>query len=76
MTFSLTGYNFIPTDGTGRVLITDINPNGVANFTVANEEALICTSETVTSDSDGGTNWFLHPTQMSINDDDRISQVC
>ena len=76
MTFNLTGHNFIPTDGTGRVLITNINPNGVVPDFVANEDALICTSETNTSNSDGGTDWFLNPTQMSINDEDRISQVC
>ena len=68
VTFSLRG-DSISTNGNGRVLITDINPNGDNN-----EDALICTSETDTSD--GQTDWFLHPTQMSINVVDRIAQVC
>ena len=68
MTFSLTGYNSIPTDGSARVNITDINPTGDNN-----EDALICTSETETGDSDGRTEWFLHPTAMSTDfENDRI----
>ena len=55
MTFTLRGIS-IPTDGSGRVLITDINPAADAN----DEDALICHSEiplpiTVLGD------WFLHP---------------
>ena len=69
MIFSLRG-DSIATDGSGRVLITDINPNGDND-----EDALICTSETNTSDSDGRADWFLNPTQMSINEADRISPV-
>ena len=69
MTFSLRGDNSIPTDGSGRVLITDINPDGDNN-----EDALICRSEIDTFTSYGGltTNWFLHPTEMSIDIGDRI----
>ena len=63
MTFSLNG-NSIPTDGSGRVNITDINPNGDNN-----EDALICRSGKATS-SNG--NWYLHPTEMSTDDGDRI----
>ena len=69
MTFSLRG-DSIPTDGSALVLITDINPNG-DNF----EDALICTSETDTSGSNVQTDWFLNPTQISINEDDRINPV-
>ena len=64
VTFSLTGYDSIPTDGSGHVLITDINPTGDNS-----QDALICHSETVVS---SGGNWFLHPTEMSTDDDDRI----
>ena len=69
MTFSLTGYDSIPTDGSGRVLITDINPIGDND-----EDALICRSEIDTFTSYGGliTNWYLHPTEMSTDDDDRL----
>ena len=63
MTFSLTGYDSIPTDGSGRVLITDIG-----NF---DEDAFICRSERNDYTSYGG-NWFLHPTEMSTATDDRI----
>ena len=71
MTFSLRG-DSIPTDGSGRVLITDINPTGDND-----ENALICRSEIDTFTTVGG-NWFLHPTEMSTNagpngdDGDRI----
>ena len=67
VTFSLTGYDSIPTDGSGRVLITDINPDGDNN-----EDALICRSQidTFTSTGGGGTNWFLHPTEMSTDEGD------
>ena len=67
VTFSLRG-DPILTDGSARVNITDINPNGYNN-----EDALICHSER--SSSDGQTDWFLHPTQMSISVADRIAQV-
>ena len=67
VTFSLTGYDSIPTDGSGRVLITDINPNGDNN-----EDALICRSEIDTFTTNGGSNWFLHPTEMSTDNGDRI----
>ena len=67
MTFSLTGYTSIPTDGSGRVLITDINPNEDND-----EDALICRSEIDTFTSTFG-NWFLHPTEMSTDEADRFS---
>ena len=58
----------VPTDGSGRIVITDINPDGDNN-----EDALICRSE-LSSSSDGG-NWFLHPTQQTTDDSDRIQNV-
>ena len=68
MTFSLRG-NSIPTDGSGHVLITDINPNGDND-----EDALICSSEidTFTSTVNTGGNWYLNPTERSTDDGDRI----
>ena len=66
MTFSLTGYDSIPTDGSGRVLITDINDGD------NNEDALICRSEIDTFTSEFG-NWFLNPTESRINERDRIT---
>ena len=65
MTFSLRG-DSIPTDGSGRVLITDINPNGDNDL-----DALICRSEINTFTSNGG-NWFLHPIERSTDEGDRI----
>ena len=46
--------NSIPTDGSGRIVITDINTAG--------HNALICLSEMAVS-SNG--DWFLHPTQQT-----------
>ena len=68
MTFSLTGNDSIPTNGSGRVLITDINPNGNGRI---NEDALICRSGKPIS-GDGVGNWYMHPAEMSTNDSDRI----
>ena len=63
MTFTLRG-NSIPTDGSGRVNVTDINPNGDNS-----EDALICRSEGVISTIG---DWFLHPTEMSTDVNDRV----
>ena len=63
VTFSLRGKT-IPSDGSGRVLITNINPNGDNN-----ETALICRSDIPTNE---GGNWYLHPTEQSTDDGDRI----
>ena len=72
VTFSLRGNDSIPTDGSARVLITDINPNGYND-----EDALICRSEmngfTTTSTI---YNWYLHPTQMSTDKTDKVGPVC
>ena len=56
VTLSLRG-NSIPTDGSGRIVITDINPDGVNE-----EDALLCLSELAINDVG---NWFLHPTQQT-----------
>ena len=69
VSFSLRG-DSIPTDGSGRILITDINPSGDSN-----RDALICQSD-VPSNNDGATlgisDWILHPTQLSTNSSIRI----
>ena len=64
MTLSLRG-DSIPTDGSGRIVITDINPDGDND-----EDALVCRSE-MTFSNNGG-NWFLHPTQLTTDVSDRI----
>ena len=48
----------IPTDGSGRIVITDINPDGDTDV-----DALICQSELAISSNVG--DWFLHPTQQT-----------
>ena len=62
--FSLRG-DSISNTGDGHVLITDINPN-----------ALICRSEIPLSNirSRRG-DWYLHPTQMSTDEADRIKKI-
>ena len=67
VTFSLTGYDSIPTNGSGRVLITNINPNGDNN-----EDALICLSEIPIFENTTVGDWYLHPTEMSTDENDRI----
>ena len=60
--------NSIPTNGSGRIVITDINPDGNPDNL---EDALICQSELALSD---GGDWFLHPTQQTTQQttDERI----
>ena len=60
MTFSLNG-NSIPTDGSGRVRVTDIGDT--------NGNALNCHSGIPISSSG---DWYLHPTEMTTDDGDRI----
>ena len=69
VTFSLEGVNISNTStGSGHVLITDINPNGENN-----KDALICRSEIPVSHTRSRRgDWYLHPTQMSTDDADRI----
>ena len=66
ITFSLNGYNFIPTNGSGRIFITDIilDPSGNNNV-----DRLICRSSSTTF---GNSEWILHPTQQSTDVNVRI----
>ena len=57
MTLSLRGQP-ISTDGSGRIVITDINPDGDND-----EDALFCLSEMIFNTPSG--DWFLHPTQQT-----------
>ena len=68
LTLSLSG-NSIPTDGSGRIVITDINPGDPDN----NEEALICQSELAFSGTAG--DWLLHPTQETTDKRDKIENT-
>ena len=63
MTLSLRGSS-IPTDGSGRIVITDINPDGDND-----EDALICQSE---PSVDNNGEWYLHPTQQTTENDYKI----
>ena len=63
MTLSLRG-DSITTDGSGRIVITDINPDGDNN-----EDALICLSEMPLSVNG---EWYLHPTQQTTETSDRV----
>ena len=56
MTLNLRG-NPITADGSGRIVITDINPDGDNN-----DDALICLSELPTSVN---SEWYLHPSQQT-----------
>ena len=58
----------IPTDDSGRIVITDINP--IADN---NEDALICQAE-LSALSTGG-NWFLHPTQQTTHESHKINST-
>ena len=66
VTLSLRG-DPIPTDGSGRIVITDINPHGV-NV----EDALVCQSEMPTSATG---DWYLHHTQLTTDDSDRVQNT-
>ena len=66
VTLSLRG-NCFPTDGSGRIVITDINPDGDSEV-----DALICRS--VNNITSGG-NWYLHPTQQTTDDSDRMQST-
>lgn len=65
LSLSLKGIS-LPTDGTGRVRITDINPNGDNN-----EDALICQGPNIDTNGD----FFLHPSQLSTDCTDRIQST-
>ena len=65
VTLSLRG-NSIPTDGSGRIVITDINPDGNPDNL---EDALICQSELSLS---ARGEWYLHPNQQTTENSDKI----
>ena len=69
VTLSLRG-NSIPTDGSGRIVITDINPDGDND-----EDALICLSERSFYFNSYGGDWYLHPTQQTMLDSVRIEST-
>ena len=69
LTLHLNGYDSIPTDGSGRILITDIGLND-GTTTDDDADALLCQSD-VTTEA-GNANWYLHPTQLSTAEGDRI----
>ena len=69
LTLHLNGYISIPTDGSGRILITDIGLND-ATTTDDDADALLCQSDVETAPGNG--DWYLHPTQLSTAEDDRI----
>ena len=62
LTLHLNVYTSIPTDGSGLILITDIG--------LVDAGALLCQSDVA---PDGGNgDWYLHPTQLSTEEGDRI----
>ena len=67
VTLSLRGNNSIPTDGSGRIVITDINPDGDNDV-----DALICRSQLHIIN---GGEWFLHPTQQTTDDSDKVQST-
>ena len=56
----------ITNDGSGRIVITDINPDGDND-----DDALLCLSELPLDPSVIG-NWYLHPTQQTTETSIRI----
>ena len=60
ITLSLKG-DSIPTNGSGHICISAVGDN--------NSNALICRSIISIS---GNGNWYLHPTEISTNDSDKI----
>ena len=66
LTLSLRGAS-LPTDGSGRILITDINPSGINN-----DDALTCH---IGIGEVGTGNFFLHPTSQSTIEADMIKGI-
>ena len=64
---NVSGYDSIPTDGSGRILITDIGDS--------NESALICTCHSEVTGSVETSDWYFHPTQPSTSESDVISST-
>ena len=67
LSLHVSGYDSIPTDGSGRILITDIGNSS--------ESALICTCQSDMIGNVGTSNWYLHPTQLGISESDVISST-
>ena len=67
LTLSLVGYDSIPTDGTGRVLIFDIGRG--------NDDSLICQSDEATGGRPGRNNWYYHPVNQTIANDQGIQST-
>ena len=67
LSVNVSGYDSIPTDGSGRILITDIGDS--------NESALICTCHSDVTENVGTSDWYLHPTQLRISESDVISST-
>ena len=73
LTLHLRGNSF-PTDGSGRILITDIPFNDDDSLNTADDAgALICESDIRVPA--GNANWYLHPTLLSTEEDDRIQST-
>ena len=72
LTLHLNGYNSIPTDGSGRILITDI---GLDDDTTTDDDAgaLLCQSDVEMAPGNG--DWYLNHTQQSTAVDDRIQNT-
>ena len=72
LTLHLNGYTSIPTDGSGRILITDIGlDDGSTNADDA--DALLCQSNVAATPGSG--DWYLHSTQLSTAEDNRIQST-
>ena len=67
LNFSLVGYTNIPTDGSGRILITDI---GFNNQPV--DQALICQTDTPNTIA---SNYYLHPSMQITSGSDVIQST-
>ena len=61
------GYSNIPTDGSGRILITDIGFDNQPN-----DQALICRTNTV---NPGNGDYFLHASMVTTSDGARIGST-
>ena len=60
LSFTLVGYTNIPTDGSGRILITDIGFDNQHD-----DQALICMTNTPYTT---GSDYYLHPSMQTTND--------
>ena len=70
--FYLTGYDSIPTDGSGRILTADIGLNDYST-TADDAGALLCQSDVLPTPGSG--DGYLHPTQLSTAEDNRIQST-